>query len=127
MNDTDRSAVEQYFAAMRRKADGIEDLVALFGADAVYIEPFSGMGTPTTHNGHAAIAQFLRAMPDNSPPDMEVHVDRIDRQGGSVRAEWTCTSAAFAQSMRGFDVFDVRDGKIARLETTLTQGPSPNG
>lgn len=126
MNEAAQTVAEQYFSAMRRKAAGIEDLIALFDDDAVYVEPFSTMGQAATHSGKAEIAAFLRAMPENAPADMEVRVDRIDRDGDGARAEWTCTSSAFAQPMRGIDVFRVKGGKISRLETTLTQGPLPD-
>ena len=48
-----------------------------------------------------------------------VSVDRMDIDGGTIRSEWTCNSAAFRTPMRGFDLVSIRDGKIARLETTL--------
>ena len=120
MSPDDREVVERYFGAMRRKREGIEDLVALFADDAVYTEPFSAK-TPATHTGKAEIGAFLRAMPENAPPDMEVSVDRIDRDGARIRAEWTCTSQAFPQPMRGVDLYDVKDGKISRLETSLKE------
>src|SRR5579872_71428 len=115
MKADDFTVVQQYFSAMRRKREGTEELVALFSDDAEYIEPFSKMGQPTSRRGKVDIGEFLRATPDNAPPDMEVRVDRVDRQGTSARAEWTCTSSAFSQPMKGYDVFDIRDGKIARL------------
>lgn len=123
MNEDQRAVVEQYFSAMRRKAGGIEDLIALFDDNAVYVEPFSAMGQPTTRSGKSDIGAFLRATPENTPPDMEVSVDRIDLEGRHVRADWTCTSAAFARPMRGYDLFEIEKDKIIRLETTLTEAP----
>jgi len=123
MSQNDEVIAKQYFSAMRRKGDGVGDLIALFDDNAVYVEPFSTMGHPTVRSGKSDIATFLRATPENAPPDMEVSVDRLDREGENVRAEWTCTSAGFARPMRGYDIFEIRNGKITRLETTLTERP----
>jgi len=123
MNENQSNVVERYFNAMRRKRDGTEELISLFDEDASYVEPFSGARQPATWTGKEQIGGFLRAAPEHAPPDMEVRVDRIDRDGGNVRAEWTCTSDAFARPMRGYDIFTIENGKIARLETTLTEGP----
>ena len=123
MSDDRETVVKNYFEAMRKKRDGIESLIDLFDEHATYVEPFSGRGQPTSRSGKAEIAGFLRAMPENAPPDMEVNVDRIDREGENVRAEWTCTSSTFAQPMRGVDVFEIKNAKIVRLETAMTQGP----
>jgi hypothetical protein len=71
MNDDANSVAQQYYNAMRRKAEGAEDLIGLFGQDAVYVEPFSNMGQATSHTGKDEIAAFIRAMPQNTPPDMK--------------------------------------------------------
>ena len=56
---------------------------------------------------------------NHRPPDMVVTMNRIDAEGQRVRAEWTCTASVLAEPMRGVDLYTLRDGKIARLETTL--------
>jgi len=123
MNEASHSAADKYYRAMRRKAEGIDDLIAVFDDDAVYVEPFSDRGRASAHTGKSNIAEFLRKMPENTPPDMEVHVDRIDRDANVVRAVWTCTSAAFP-TMYGRDLFEIKNGKISRLETTLIENPN---
>jgi hypothetical protein len=56
---------------------------------------------------------------NHRPPDMVVTMNRLDVDGKRLRAEWTCTSAVFAEPMQGLDLYTLRNGKIARLETSL--------
>jgi len=97
----------------------VEELIALFSDDAEYTQPFTGAAQ--TLRGKGAIGEFLRKSRTHEPPDMLVEVDRIDREGGNIRADWTCTSVAFPGPMRGFDVYEISDGKIDRLTTTLKE------
>ena len=104
-----------------------ETIVDLFADDAVYIEPFSKgtvSGETTTHSGKAAIHDFFRGSWHARPPDMRLTLDTISIDGSFVRADWTCTAEVFGSPMRGFDRYLIRDGRIARLETTVTQPPS---
>jgi hypothetical protein len=55
----------------------------------------------------------------HAPPDMALTLDQVDVQGDYLQSVWTCTSPAFAQPMRGQDLWTIRDGKIYRLETTF--------
>lgn len=48
-----------------------------------------------------------------------VTINRIDAEGQRVRDEWTRTASVLAEPMRGVDLYTLRDGKIARPETTL--------
>lgn len=116
---SEKQTVERYFRAMQAGQAGEEELLALFTDDAVYIEPFTNNGRPSTHDGKPAIRAWLANEGRMRPDDMELTVDRIDMEHGRLRAEWTCTSAAFPGPMRGRDVYELRDGKIARLETTM--------
>ena len=111
--------VERYFSAMQRGRLGEEDVLALFTEDAVYAEPFSG----GVHTGLDAIRAWLSASWESAPRDLRLIVDRVEAAGDVVEAEWTCESPDFAQPARGHDRFTVRHGKIARLESTLTQRP----
>ena len=43
--------------------------------------------------------------------------------GGRLRSEWTCEIPMFNAPMRGVDLLTLRDGRIARLETTVTEFP----
>jgi len=56
---------------------------------------------------------------NHRPPDLVVTMNRIDAEGQRVRAEWSHTASVFAEPMRGVDLYTLRDGKVARLETTL--------
>jgi ketosteroid isomerase-like protein len=115
--DVQRSVVERYFKAMQQGPDGEDDLVGLFAEDAVYIEPFGGDQAP--HVGTAQIRAWLRASWDMAPPELRLRVDRVHVEGDQVRADWTCTSPALPEPLRGVDRYTIRGGRIARLETRL--------
>ncbi|MGE0686960.1 MAG: nuclear transport factor 2 family protein [Dehalococcoidia bacterium] len=114
----DKALVESYFRAMQAGLSGENELIELFADDAVYIEPF----TPPaggTHEGKTAIADWIRGPGRQRPDDLKVTVNRIDVDAGKVRSEWTCTSATFPAPVTGTDVYEVRNGKIARLESKM--------
>ena len=121
VTDSDRRIIENMFKAMQAGPDGEEAMMSLFHEHAVFTEPFSG--APQTHEGVAAIRQSFREMWANPAPDLALHVDRIDLEGDSIRADWTCTSPVFPSPMRGYDLFRIRDGKIARLDVIVTDMP----
>lgn len=114
MDRTPREVVEQYFDAMQRGSDAADVLFALFDDDAVYTEPFGG--SPRTWRGREAIEQRLRTGWDESPPDLELTVERIDVEGQVVTSTWVCRSPAFPGPVRGRDVCTVRDGRIHHLD-----------
>lgn len=117
-----RAVVDRYFKAMQSGRERQEDLLALFAEDAVYIEPFAG---PTrTHVGLAAIRRCIEASWSYAPPDLRLTVDRIDVDGTTVRAWWTCSAPAFAAPVRGEDRYQIREGKIVHLEVRLL-APDP--
>ena len=117
-----REVVERLFRAMQAGPDGEEQMMALFAADAVFIEPFSG--TPQTHRGHDAIRANFRGQWNNPLPDLQLVLDRVDLDGTTVRADWTCSSPVLPQPMRGYDLFTLApDGKINRLEIVVTEAP----
>ena len=105
---------------MQRGREGEDELVALFADDAVYVEPFSG----GTHEGRDAIRAWLDGSWSDAPPDLRLTVERIDVAGDTVEAHWTCESPAFARPARGRDRFTIRDGRIARLESTIVEAPA---
>jgi ketosteroid isomerase-like protein len=118
---SERELVEQYFQAMRTGAIAGDEILHLFAEDAVYIEPFSG--EPLAHVGKEAIRQSFIDSQRNAPPDMTLTLDQVEIDSESMRSVWTCNSPAFAQPMRGEDIWTLRDGKIVRLETSfLTNG-----
>ena len=103
---------------MQHGPEGVDALVDLLSDDAVYVEPFSG----GTHTGRAEIRAFLEHS-QGDLPDVRITVERINVEGDNVTTEWTCESSAFATPSRGRDQFTIRDGKIARLETSIVQPP----
>jgi ketosteroid isomerase-like protein len=115
MDDT----LERYFRAMQRGPEGEDDLVALFAEDAVYIEPFTG----GQHDGRDAIRSWLHASWRDQPPGIRLTVNRVDVVEEVVEVSWTCESDAFTRPARGRDRFTIRDGRIARLESRLTERP----
>ncbi len=121
VNELDRKIVDNLFKAMQAGPAGEDDMMALFADDAVFVEPFSG--EPKTHTGKDAIRASFQDMWREPAPDMKLILDRVDLDGRSVRAEWTCTSPIFATPMRGYDVFTIDNGKITRLEITVTDMP----
>ena len=118
---SDRKIVQSLFTAMQSGPAGEENLMALFADDAVFIEPFTGR--IQTHKGKEAIRASLQGMWQNPAPDLKLTLDRVDVDGDRVRADWTCTSPVFPKPMRGFDLFSIQDGKITRLEITVTEMP----
>ncbi len=117
----DRSVVERYMAGMQAGPCGVEDLVGLFEEDAVYVEPFGGQ--PQVHSGKAAIRDFFQNALEQHLRGARLTLDRLDMDGERLRSEWTCEVPAFNAPLRGFDLLTLRDGRIARLETTVTEFP----
>jgi ketosteroid isomerase-like protein len=117
----DRAVVERYMALMQAGGGGVDDLVSLFTEDAVYVEPF--MGQPTVHQGKSEIRDFYQHALESDMRAARLTLDRLDMDGERLRSEWTCEIAAMPGPMRGFDLLTLRDGRIARLETTVTQAP----
>jgi ketosteroid isomerase-like protein len=93
----------------------------LFEDDAVYVEPFAGQ--PQVHAGKAEIRAFFENALQQHLRGVQLTLDRLDMDGGRLRSEWTCELGAATAPMRSFDVLTLRDGRIARLETTVTEFP----
>jgi len=118
----DRKVVEDLLRTMQTGPSAFEELLALFADDGVLVEPFTG--TMQTHTGKPAIRASLNQMAQHRAPDLTLKLDRVDMDGGAVRAEWTCTSDSMPGPMRGYDLFTIHGGKISRLEIFITQMPS---
>lgn len=114
------AVIERYFAAMQLGPDGHDALAELFAVDAEYFEPFSGR---SPHRGRDSIRAYLAAAAPEAPPNIRLHVERLDIDGDQVTATWRCESPAFAVPSRGRDRFTVRSGRIQRLETTIIDPP----
>ena len=117
-----RSVVEEYFKLMHGAGPDNMEFLKTFAADAVLVEPFSG--SPRTHSGIKAIEASFRTTWQYQPmPNFRIRMGRIDVSGERVRAEWTCIWDGLPGEMKGVDDFEVRDGKITRMEVTVTEAP----
>ncbi len=121
VSEGERQLVDDMFRVMQSGADGVDEMVALFNDDAVFVEPFSG--TPRTHRGKDEIREAYLDMERDPVPDLKLVLDRLDMDGEQLRAEWTCTAPVFPAPMKGYDLFTIRDGKIACLEVVVTDAP----
>lgn len=119
--DLQRNVVDRFFKAMQAGKDAENELMALFTDDAVLTEPFSG--EPQTHTGIDAVRNSFRCTWEQPVPDVKLEVNRVDLDGAQVRAEWTCTAPAFPTPIKGHDLFNIRNGKIAKLEIVVTEMP----
>jgi ketosteroid isomerase-like protein len=117
----DRAAVERYLAFMQAGPGGLDDLVGLFDDEAVYVEPFSGK--PQVHTGKGEIREFFEVALSQHLNGVRLTLDRLDIDGGRLRSEWTCHLPMINAPMRGFDLLTLRDGRIVRLETSVTEFP----
>lgn len=118
----DRSTVERYLALMQAGSNGLDDLVGLFEDDAVYVEPFTGK--PQVHSGKAEIRAFFARALEHEMREARLTLERLDIDGDRLRSEWTCHVPVMSGPLRGFDLLSLRDGRIVRLETTVTEFPS---
>lgn len=117
-----KSVVEEYFKLMHGAGPQNMEFLKTFAADAVLVEPFSGK--PQTHRGIKAIEASFRTTWQYQPmPNFQIRMGQVEVAGDRVRAEWTCTWDGLGAAMKGVDDFEVRDGKIARMEVTVTEAP----
>ncbi len=118
----EREIVERYLALMQAGPRGVDELVDLFDDEAVYVEPFAGQ--PNTHTGKGAIRAFYEVALAQHLNGVRLTLDRLDLDAGRLRSEWTCHLSGLAEPMQGYDLLDLRDGRIVRLETTVTKFPT---
>lgn len=121
VSERDRQVVDGVFRAMHERAAGENAMMALFAEDSQVIEPFSGQ--PQTHRGKPAIRAWFREAVNQMAPDMALKLDRLDMDGGRVRAEWTCTSVVMKGPMRGYDLYTIEAGLIKAAEFVVTEMP----
>jgi hypothetical protein len=121
VNEVDRKIVEDLCGGMQIGPAAEGSILALFADDAVFVEPFTGQ--VQTHVGKPAIQACLSSMWQNRAPDFRLTVDRVDMDGDTVLAEWTCTSTFMPGPMRGQDLLKTKGGKISRLEIIVTEMP----
>lgn len=116
--DKDR-VINEYYAAMRKGVAAEEQLVALFAADATYIEPFV---SPQPAVGIDQIRDRFRKGWETPLPNMELDVLSVEVDGTTSRTSWECRSPALPGPVRGEDVYEILDGKIVRLEVRIVGG-----
>lgn len=120
VNERDKDIVISYLRSMQMGPTGIDSMVGLYTDDGVYVEHLTSVkGEIRTHAGKAAIREALSSGMKWNPPDLRVALDRLEIEGISLIAHWTCTSSHFPDPMKGTDRYTLRGGKIARLETKL--------
>ena len=113
--------ISNFFLAMQAGPDGLDRLATLFREDATYHEPFSGQSTP--HTGRAAIVTAFQASRSDAFDDAVIQLHDVDVQGETITIGWTCISQAIPGGQgSGTYVFELRDGQIASLVTTLDMG-----
>lgn len=117
-----RSVAEEYFKLMHGAGPQNMEFLKTFADDAVLVEPFSGK--PQTHRGIKAIEASFRTTWQYQPmPNFQIRMGQVEVAGERVRAEWTCTWDGLGGSMKGVNDIEVRAGKIARMEITVTDAP----
>ncbi len=117
-----KSVVEQYFKLMHGAGPDNMEFLNTFADDAVLVEPFSGK--PQTHRGIKAIEASFRTTWQYQPmPNFRIRMGQVEVAGDRVRAEWTCSWDGLVGPMKGVNEIEVRGGKIARMEITVTDAP----
>jgi SnoaL-like domain len=112
--------IANFFLAMQAGPSGAELLGTLFAVDAEYSEPFSGQ--PEPHRGRDAILAAFAGSRTDAFDDAVINLGSVEVSGGTVTVRWTCYSQAIpGGSGSGTNVFQLTDGKIISLTTTLDQ------
>lgn len=110
--------VTNFFLAMQAGQSGRNTMERLFADDAVYEEPFSG--TVQIHRGRSAIMAVMEQGWKTPLPDMHLAIDRAETKDGLIVIDLTCNSSALPGGKgKGRNIFEIRDGRIVRLVTTL--------
>ena len=110
--------ISNFFLAMQAGPSGLERLRNMFAHDAKYSEPFSGQTTP--HQGRDAIVAAFDASRSDAFDDAVIQLSHVEVKGESIIVGWTCISQAIPGGQgSGQNVFQIRDGLIASLTTTL--------
>jgi len=113
--------ISNFFLAMQAGRAGADRLAAAFAEDAVYSEPFTG--TLRTHEGRAAVMAAMALGWEQPMPGMHIRIDRAEVSGAGITLDWTCFSPALPGGQgSGTNLFVMRDGLIARLDTVLKGG-----
>jgi ketosteroid isomerase-like protein len=104
-------------------AHDVEGVIAHFVPDAVFEAPSGPGPAGATYVGHEAIAAALRARFEASPDvrwEVEENWVAGTRGYSSWRVTWTGPDGALVDR-RGCDLFEIRDGAIARKDSFFKQ------
>ena len=113
--------ITNFFLAMQAGPSGHAHLRTLFAPDAAYSEPFSGQ--QTAHVGRDAIVAAFDASRTDAFNDAVITLSSVEVQGQTITVKWTCISEAIPGGQgSGTNVFEMKDGLIASLVTTLDMG-----
>ena len=122
ISEEERAVVDRVGEAMQAGAAGEEEMMSLFAADGVLIDPFNG--PPQTSTGKDAIrARYREMVSVPRPPDFKLTTNKVWAEGGKVYSEWTCTASVMPGPMVGKDTYDIENGLIKRLEIAILQAP----
>ena len=110
--------ITNFFLAMQAGPSGLGLLRDLFAPDATYSEPFSGQAT--AHKGRDAIVAAFDASRSDAFNDAVITLGSVAVNNSQITVTWTCISEAIPGGQgSGTNVFEMRDGLIASLTTTL--------
>jgi len=110
--------IANFFTAMQAGRAGAAALSALFAADAVYVEPFTG--APRRHEGRDAVMAAMASGWDQPLPEVRIAIDRAETSGNRIEVAWSCYSPALPGGKgQGRNSYVLEDGLIKELVTTL--------
>ncbi len=116
--------VTNFFLAMQAGPHGLEMLGELFAENALYYEPFSGKTEP--HKGRAAILSAFDRSRSDAFSDAVISLGSVEVEGDVITVSWTCVSQAIPGGRgRGTNVFELQNGLISSLTTTLDGDTAP--
>ena len=114
--------IANFFLAMQAGPDGRDLLRACFAENATYTEPFSGQTAP--HEGREAIVGAFAASRSEAFDDAVIQLGKVSVSDHRITVAWTCISKAIPGGRgSGTNVFQVKDGEITSLVTTLDGMP----
>ncbi|WP_159087105.1 nuclear transport factor 2 family protein [Loktanella sp. Alg231-35] len=110
--------ITNFFLAMQAGPSGLGLLQEMFSDDAIYEEPFSGQSGP--HRGPKAIAAAFDSSRTEAFNDAVITLGDVTVQDAVITVSWTCISEAIPGGRgSGKNEFQIRDGQICSLKTTL--------
>ncbi|MEM7320137.1 MAG: nuclear transport factor 2 family protein [Pseudomonadota bacterium] len=110
--------ISNFFLAMQAGQLGAARLEACFAEDAEYVEPFTG--EVRHHRGRAEIMTAMALGWEMPMENTHLRIDRALNDGTQIVVDWTCFSTSLTGGKgQGTNVYDIQDGLITRLITTL--------